>query len=71
MTPHTDSNQLRRLVRLRGKVEIAGTRRAYFLSDLFRASSFIFHLDGERSYKLEMRSYRPLRTPSISLVYYS
>jgi hypothetical protein len=40
--------------------DIAGTRRAYFLSDLFRASNFIFRLDGESTYTLEMRRYRPL-----------
>jgi hypothetical protein len=40
--------------------EIAGTRRAYFLTDLFRASNFIFRLDGERTCTLEMRRYRPL-----------
>jgi len=40
--------------------EIAGTRRAYFLTDLFRASNFIFRLDGESTYTLEMRRYRPL-----------
>ena len=40
--------------------EIAGTRRAYFLNDLFRASNFILRLDGESTYTLEMRSYRPL-----------
>ena len=40
--------------------EIANTRRAYFLNDLFRASNFIFRLDGKITYTLEMRSYRPL-----------
>ena len=40
--------------------EIALTRRAYFLTDLFRASNFIFRLDGENTYTLEMRQYRPL-----------
>jgi len=40
--------------------EIAITRRAYFLKDLYKASNFIFRLDGENSYTLEMRSYRPL-----------
>lgn len=40
--------------------EITSTRRAYFLKDLYKASNFIFRLDGEHSYTLEMRSYRPL-----------
>ncbi|MCI0524864.1 MAG: hypothetical protein L0Y75_06330 [Acidobacteria bacterium] len=40
--------------------EIAGARRAHFLNDLYKASNFIFRLDGERTYTLEMRSYRPL-----------
>jgi hypothetical protein len=40
--------------------EVVGKRRAYFLTDLFRASNFIFRLDGERTYTLEMRRYRPL-----------
>lgn len=41
--------------------EMAKTRRAHFLADLYRMSNFIFRLDGEDSYTLEMRSYRPLR----------
>lgn len=40
--------------------EIAVPRRAYFLKDLYKASNFIFRLDGESSYTLEMRSCRPL-----------
>lgn len=40
--------------------EIADTRRAYFLAELYRASNFIFRLDGEHSYTLEMRQHRPL-----------
>ena len=40
--------------------EIAGARRAHFLNDLYQASNFIFRLDDEHSYTLEMRSYRPL-----------
>lgn len=40
--------------------EIAGTRRAYFLTDLYRASNFVFHLDAENSFQMEMRSPRPL-----------
>jgi hypothetical protein len=40
--------------------EITGTRRAHFLKDLYKASNFIFRLDGEHSYTLEMRSYCPL-----------
>ena len=40
--------------------EIAGTRRAHFLNDLYKASNFIFRLNDERSYTLEMRSYRPV-----------
>lgn len=39
---------------------VARTRRAYFLTELYRASNFIFHLDEAHSYKLEMRSYRPI-----------
>jgi hypothetical protein len=44
--------------------EIAGTRRAHFLTDLYRASDFILRLDGEHSFTLEMRSYRPLSYPA-------
>lgn len=44
--------------------EIARTRRAYFLRDLYQASNFIFHLDGKHSYTLEMRNYRPLSYPA-------
>lgn len=40
--------------------EIGKTRRAHFLTDLFRASNFVFHLDGEHSFRLETRSPRPL-----------
>lgn len=40
--------------------EITSTRRAYFLTDLYRASNFIFRFDGEHSYTLEMRRHRPL-----------
>lgn len=40
--------------------EIAGTRRAHFLKDLYKTSNFILHLDGEDSYTLEMPNYRPL-----------
>lgn len=40
--------------------EITNTRRAYFLTELYRASNFIFRLDGEHSYTLEMRRHRPL-----------
>jgi hypothetical protein len=48
------------IMAVRSTAEIAGTRRAYFLSNLFRASNFIFRLDGESTYTLEMRRYRPL-----------
>lgn len=34
--------------------QILDGRRAYFLRDLFRASDFIFRLDGEGSYELEV-----------------
>jgi hypothetical protein len=44
--------------------EIAGARRAHFLADLYRASNFIFRLDGGHSFTLEMRSYRPLPYPA-------
>jgi hypothetical protein len=71
--PHNDAARLyyrtlRRLVELadRGLAflltenqEIARTRRAYFLADLYRASNFIFHLDGEHSYTLEMPQLSP------------
>lgn len=71
---HNDSARLfyrvlRRLAELAGRgmsfllcesQEIAGTRRAHFLKDLYKASNFIFHLDGEHSYTLEMPNYRPL-----------
>lgn len=40
--------------------QIANTRRAYFLTDLYRASNFVFHLDGEHSFQLEMRTPRLL-----------
>jgi len=40
--------------------EIANTRRAHFLTDLYRASDFILRLDGKHSFTLEMRSYCPL-----------
>jgi len=39
--------------------EIAGTRRAHFLNDLYRASNFIFRLNDERSYTLEMPQLPP------------
>ncbi len=45
--------------------EIELSRRAHFLTDLYRASNFIFRLDGEHSFTLEMRSHRPL-LPSAS-----
>lgn len=38
--------------------EITDNRRAYFLNDLFRASNFVVHLDGESSFRLESRSPR-------------
>ena len=44
--------------------EIANTRRSHFLTDLCRASDFILRLDGEHSFTLEMRSYRPLSYPA-------
>jgi len=44
--------------------EIANTRRSHFLTDLCRASDFILRLDGENSFTLEMRSYRPLSYPT-------
>jgi hypothetical protein len=44
--------------------EIAGARRAHFLADLYRASNFIFRLDGGHSFTLEMRIYRPLPYPA-------
>jgi hypothetical protein len=34
--------------------EIVNSRRAYFLRDLFRASDFIFRLDGKESFTVEM-----------------
>ncbi|HKX28202.1 MAG TPA: hypothetical protein VJ302_10940 [Blastocatellia bacterium] len=40
--------------------EIAETRRAYFLTSLFQESNFVFYLDGEQTYTLEMKSYRPI-----------
>ncbi len=39
--------------------EIEGARRAHFLTDLYRASNFIFRLGGEHSFTLEMRGDRP------------
>ena len=39
--------------------EIAGTRRAHFLNDLYKASNFIFRLNDERSYTLEMPQLPP------------
>lgn len=39
--------------------EIVGTRRAHFLNDLYKASNFIFRLDDERSYTLEMPQLPP------------
>lgn len=39
--------------------EIEGARRAHFLTDLYRASNFIFRLGGEHSFTLEMRGVRP------------
>jgi hypothetical protein len=76
--PHNDAARLYyrtlwRLAELAGKGmaillsesrEIAGTRRAHFLTDLYRASDFILRLDGEHSFTLEMRSYRPLSYPA-------
>lgn len=72
--PHNDAARLYyrtlwRLAELAGKglailltesLEIAGTRRAHFLTDLYRASDFILRLDGEHSFTLEMRDHRPL-----------
>lgn len=72
--PHNDAARLYyrmlwRLAELAGKglailltesLEIAGTRRAHFLTDLYRASDFILRLDGEHSFTLEMRGHRPL-----------
>src|SRR5262245_29807800 len=40
--------------------EIADTRRAPFLNELYKASNFIFRLTYERSYTLEICYYRPL-----------
>ena len=44
--------------------EIMGTRRAHFLTDLYRGSNFILRLDGGRSFTLEMRNYLPLSFPA-------
>lgn len=39
---------------------VARTRRAYFLADLTRAADFVFHLDAEHTFRIEMRSPRSL-----------
>ncbi len=39
--------------------EIANSRRAYFLRDLYRASDFVFHLDAQTTFRLEMREALP------------
>jgi hypothetical protein len=39
--------------------EIACARRAHFLNDLYKASNFIFRLNDERSYTLEMLQLSP------------